>query len=1010
MNRRTIHRGTRPRRTLPLPAPAAALIAGLALGTAAGSQERPSAPETRIPVFDDLPLRSIGPAVMSGRVSALAVVPGRPYEFYAGTASGGLFRTRNNGATWDSLFDEYTTTSIGAVELAPSDPATVWVGTGEPANRQSSSFGDGVYLSFDAGESFTRVGLEGSEHIGRIVVDPERPLRAFVAALGPLWRSGGDRGVFLTEDGGATWRHSLALSEDTGVVDLEMDPTNPAILYAAAYTRRRTPWGFNGGGPESGIHRTTDGGRTWQRLAGGLPEGPLGRIGLEISESQPTVVYATVEHATESGTWRSADRGGTWERISDLNPRPMYYSHIEVDPGDPRRVYVLGARFYLSDDGGRNFRENRDMTPTYDIGVHGDHHALWIDPANSSHLLLGGDGGIYESWDRALSWRKMNNLPLTQFYAISLDMETPYNIYGGAQDTHSWVGPSATRNQAGILNADWKQTNFGDGMDQAAAPDEPALAFTSSQNGNLVRIDTANGQRTTVRPYPREDEDRYRFHWLSPMDTSPHRLGRVYFGGNRMFLSDDFGAGWRATEDLTLREDRSELPILGVLPAEGILSMHDGVSYWGTLTTLAESPLVPGLLYAGSDDGRLSRSDDDGATWEFLEDALPVESLRATISRVTPSAHAPDRLYVAMDRHASGDFTPYLFVSEDRGATFSSIGEGLPRGWANDLVEHPEGEGLLVAGTEVGAFLSFDRGGSWMRMGGGLPPVPVDDLEIHPRDRDLVFGTHGRSLYILDDSAPLAQHDPAGDRVELFEPRPALVYLPWKHESYEAQARYAGENPPAGALLTVFLPDGGPSDAAEDAAYAAPEMEIRDADGTVVATPAVEARPGFQRIVWDLARRVETEAENGACAAAGPRVPAGRYTVRVTAFGEERRVPLEVRLDPSVTVSEAAYAERSAFLLAVRETLAEACRAAASHAGLEEARLTEAERSALRDLGSGGGFRNPSARSRLARLYSEFTGDEVRQGTLDAPTLLHRRRFDTLRSRLRAAAALLESR
>ena len=994
------------------PASGARLPLLLAAGAFAAFGPPAAAQETAPPVFDDLRLRSIGPAVMAGRVSALEVVPGRPHEYYIGTASGGLFRTRNNGATWDALFERYTTTSIGALALAPSDPATVWVGTGEPANRQSSSFGDGVYLSFDAGESFTRVGLEESEHIGRIVVDPERPRRAFVAALGPLWRSGGDRGVFLTEDGGATWRHSLAISEDTGAVDLEMDPTNPSILYAAAYTRRRTPWGFNGGGPEGGIYRTTDGGATWSRLAGGLPEGPIGRVGLEIVESNPTVVYATVEHATESGTWRSEDRGGTWERISDLNPRPMYYSHIEVDPADPRRVYVLGAQFYLSDDGGRTFRENRDMTPTYDIGVHGDHHALWMDPANGDHLLLGGDGGVYESWDRAVSWRKVNNLPLTQYYAISLDLETPYNIYGGAQDTHSWVGPSATRNQAGILNSDWKQTNFGDGMDQAAAPGEPGLAFTSSQNGNIVRIDTANGQRMTARPFPEEDEDRYRFHWLSPMDTSPHRAGRVYFGGNRMFLSDDLGAVWRATEDLTLREDRSELPILGVLPAEGILSMHDGVSHWGTLTTLAESPLVPGLLYAGSDDGRVSRSDDDGATWVFVEDNLPTETFRATISRVTPSSHEPDRLYVAVDRHHSGDFAPLVFVSEDRGETFREIGGGLPRGWVNDLVEHPDGADLLVAGTEVGAFLSFDRGGSWMRLGGGLPHVPVDDIEIHPRDRDLVLGTHGRSIYILDDSAPLARRDPRDPAagVELFEPRPALVYLPWKHESYEAQARYAGENPPAGALLTVFLPGSAVGDAP-------PAMEVRSAAGEVVARPAVEARAGFQRVVWDLAAAPEDAASSSDepageddCAVPGPRAAVGRYTVRLTAGGAEREAPLEVRLDPSVTVTEAAYAERTSFLLDIRATLVEACRAAAPFADANEDEFPESQRSALTDLRSGGGFRNPSARSRLARLYSEFTGDRVRQGTLDAPTPVHRRRFASLRSRLLAAAGLLESR
>ena len=969
------------------------LTTGLPLGSVAQETAGP-------PVMDDLRLRSIGPAVMAGRITDLAVVPGRPFEFYAGTASGGLFRTRNNGTTWDSVFDRHGTTSIGAVAVAPSDPATVWVGTGEPTNRQSSSFGNGVYVSLDGGDSFRYAGLRESEHIGRILVDPQRPRRAFVAALGPLWRSGGQRGVFRTDDGGETWEQVLAISADTGVVDLEMDPRNPAILYAGAYTRRRTPWGFNGGGPEGGIFRSIDGGDNWQRLAGGLPEGPIGRIGLEVSPSDPLSVYALVEHAVESGVWISRDRGETWERISGLNPRPMYYSHIEVDPSDSRRVYVLGSRFHVSDDGGRTFSENRDMTPTYDIGVHGDHHALWVDPAQRAHLLLGGDGGIYESWDRGRSWRKLNNIPLTQFYAISLDMERPYNIYGGAQDTHSWVGPSATRNQAGILNGDWKQTNFGDGMDQEAVPGEPAVALVLAQNGNIVRFDTASGNRTPIRPVPEDGEDRYRFHWLSPIISSPHTPRRVYLGGNRLFISDDLGSVWRATEDLTLREDRSELPILGVLPAEGFLSRHDGVADWGTLTTVAESERVPGLLYVGSDDGRLSRSEDGGATWEFLESNLPMDARRATISRTTTSAHHADRLYVAVDRHQLGDFRPYLFVSQDRGESFEPLGAGLPPGWVNDVVEHPLGEAFVVVGTETGAFWSFDAGASWMRVGGGLPHVPVDDIEIHPRDHDLVLGTHGRSLYILDDSSPLARHLPGTSEPELFEPRPATVFLPWKHESYEGQARYTGENPPPGALLTLFLP--------EAAVGSAPVVSILDGEGRLVARLEGQARPGFQRLVWDLrknALRSGSEEGRGPCAAPPPRAALGAYEVRLGSGGMVRSARLLVGLDVSVPVSEAAYEQRTAFLTEVFGAIRTACEAAASVEDRDA--LSEAARRALRDLRPGGGSRNPSAIGRLGRLYAEFTGDDVRQGTLDAPTPTHLRRFERLRRRLEAAVQVL---
>ncbi len=964
------------------------LFASLLLATPALAQPEP-------PVFDDLPLRSIGPAVMAGRISDLAVTPGRPYHFYAATASGGLFRTRNNGITWDSLFDHYGTTSLGAVELAPSDPETVWVGTGEPANRQSSSFGDGVYVSRNGGDSFRHAGLEESEHIGRILIHPDDPGFVYVAALGPLWRSGGQRGVFRTRDAGRNWEQVLAISADTGVVDMEMDPRDPAILYAAAYTRRRTPWGFNGGGPESGIFRSFDGGDTWERLAAGIPEGPLGRIGLEISESEPRTLYATIEHATESGTYRSDDRGDTWRKVNDLNPRPMYYSHIEVDPVDPSRIHVLGAPFFVSDDGGQTFAANESMTPTYDIGVHGDHHALWIDPEENDHLLLGNDGGIHESWDRGLSWRKLNNIPLAQFYAISLDMETPYNIYGGAQDTHSWMGPSETRRQAGILNADWLQTNFGDGMDQAGAPGIQGTAFASSQNGGFVRLDTLTGNRTPIRPIPEEGEDRYRFHWLSPLMSSPHEPGRIFLGGNRFFASDDLGGTWRASEDLTLREDRSELSILGVLPAEGMLSMHDGVAAWGTLTTLAESPRIAGLIYVGTDGGRVARSEDGGISWTFLEENLPLDVLRATISRVTPSSHDGDRLYVAVDRHQLGDFAPYIFVSEDRGSSFEAIADGLPRGWVNDIVEHPEGENLLIAGTEVGGFLSFDRGRSWMRVGGGLPHVPVDDIEIHPRELDIVFGTHGRSLYILDDSGPLARR--AGNASQVFGPTTAHVFLPWKDESYEGQARYAGENPPPGALLTVFLTE---ADAAGPVA-----LQILDSTGEVLAEPALEARPGFQRTSWDLRRMGSMEDGRGVCRSTGPRVATGTWQARLTAGGRETTVPVEVALDPGQTVTGDAYRERSAFLENIHRTVMDACAVFASHEDAPDA--TEAEREALARLRPTGGFRNPSDLARLARLYGSFTGDQVRQGTLVAPTPLHRREAERLTATIREAMATL---
>ena len=498
--------------------------------------------------------RSIGPAVMGGRIDTVALVEDEPSIIYIGTASGGLWKSTNMGTTWTSLFHGHHTSSIGDVALSRSDPDAVWVGTGEPNNRQSSSFGNGVYKSVDGGESFEHVGLEATEHIGKIVIHPTRPNRVYVAAGGALWHSSEERGVFRTVDGGQTWEKILFIDEDTGVTTLAMDPQNPDVLYAAAYQRRRKPWGFNGGGPGSGLYKTTDGGDHWRRLEDGLPEGDLGRIGVAIYRGDSRILYALVEHATEAGVYRTTNRGERWERVNELNPRPMYYSKIFIDPTDSDRVYVLASSFHMSEDGGASFETNRDMTPSYDVGVHGDHHALWIDPGNPKHLVLGGDGGLYLSWDRAFHWRKVNNIPLGQFYGIAVDMDEPYNIYAGAQDTHSWMGPSATQNQIGILNGDWRQTNFGDGMYQQADPTDSSIVYTESQGGNIVRLDRRTGDRKTIKPHPEEDDSRYRFHWTSPILISPHDAKTIYLGGNRLFISEDRGDSWRATEDLTRNE------------------------------------------------------------------------------------------------------------------------------------------------------------------------------------------------------------------------------------------------------------------------------------------------------------------------------------------------------------------------------------------------------------------------------------------------------------------------
>ncbi len=961
-------------------------------------------------LLEGLRLRSIGPAVMGGRIDDLAVIESQPWIFYVGTASGGLWKTTNNGTTWNAIFDDQTTSSIGDVTLSPSDPEIVWVGTGEPNNRQSSTFGDGVYKSMDGGKTWRHMGLRDTQSIARIVVHPRNPNIAYVAALGHLWGANEERGVFRTTDGGESWEKMLYIDQDTGVVDIALDSVNPQILYAASYQRRRTPWGFNGGGPGSGLHKTTNGGKTWKRLSHGLPEGDLGRIGIDIYRKDPRVLFALVE-SHEGGLYRSEDRGDSWERVNKLNPRPMYYSKLRIDPTDAKRIYVLGAPFYVSDDGGKTLQNNTDMTPVYDIGVHGDHHALWVNPANNQHLILGGDGGLYFSWDRSKTWDKVNNIPIAQFYAIDVDMQDPYFIYAGAQDTHSWGGPSATRNHIGILNGDWFQINFGDGMYQQVDPRDPNIIYTESQGGNIVRFNRKTGDRKAIRPYPAEGEESYRFHWTSPIRISPHDSNTIFLGGNRLFTSRDRGETWIATEDLTRAEDRDELPIMSIVPDEKTLSRHDGISQWGTLTTIDESPLKSGLIWVGADDGTVQVTQDGGETWTNLSGKFPsLDGNRAAVSRVVASHASEARAYACFDRHRLDDFSPYIFTTDDFGATWQPLSANLPKlGWVNVVVEHPRNANLLFAGTETGLFVSIDRGKHWYRMKGNFPTVPVDDLVIHPRDNDLVVGTHGRAIYILDDLIPL-EHlttELLQSDVELFHVRATYPFLPWKHESYGAQRQFIGKNPPNGAILTYFL--GADSDDEIS-------IDIFDDEGSHIRKLNGPVQRGMNRVVWDL----RVSPPEGVPRARGPLVPPGIYKVRLNVGDQRRDTTVEVGIDPVADTTADELTRRFDFLMesgklvveirdAGRRTkeIVEQIEAFLEGPGKE---APEAVRTSAKDVateaksirtqlvGSGGrpSFRNPSLQMQVGRLFSEIDGDAVRQGTLDGPTESQRARSAAL--------------
>jgi photosystem II stability/assembly factor-like uncharacterized protein len=971
--------------------------------------------------------RAIGPAVMGGRIDDVAVDERNPSTIYVGAASGGVWKTVNAGTTWTPLFDRESVASIGDVALTPSNPSLVWVGTGEPNNRQSSTFGDGVYRSIDGGRTWNHMGLRDTHHIGRVIIDPVDPDIVYVAALGHLWGPNAERGVYKTTDGGRTWANVKFIDQDTGFVDMVMDPENRQVLYAAAYQRRRAPWGFNGGGPGSGLYKSVDGGRTWVKLPRGLPEGIVGRIGLAIWRKDPRVLYATVEHRENGGTFRSDDGGETWRKMSDVNPRPMYYSKIHIDPTNDRRIYVLGASMFVSDDGGRTFADpvsgrvgaNQIMSPTYDVGVHGDHHALWINPRDPKHLILGNDGGLYFSFDASVTWDKVNNLPIGQFYGIGVDMATPYNIYGGLQDTHSFGGPSATRHYLGILNDDWVQVNTGDGMYAQVDPNDPDTIYTESQDGNLSRFHRPTGDRKPIRPTPPAGEAPYRFNWTSPIVISPNLPKTLYFGGNRVFRSTDRGDTWTAGPDITRGEDRNTFTIMGMKPGPDMLARNDGVAAWGTITSLAESPVQVGLLWAGTDDGLVQLSRDSGKTWTNVTDRLPGPDRKGRVSRVEASHRDAAVVYVSLDRHQDDDFAPYLFVSRDFGQTWRTLSGGLPKvGWINVVKEHPKNPAVIFVGTETGLFVSLNGGTDWTRFTHGFPTVPVDDLVIHPRDNDLVVGTHGRSIYVLDDISPLSGATPevmAAD-LHLFPSRPATIVQRWKHESYSAQRAFVGPNPPFGAILTYYV---------ETAANAPAAISIRDASGALVRELEGKAEAGFNRVVWDL----RSSAPATLTGQRGPFVLPGAYTVTVRVGGRESTATAKIDPDPAFPLTDAERTLRFQFLTDALGLQADLAQAGTAIRDVRE-QLTSLQDQLKRQtspsgpigdaitrlgkgladlqarLGGGGGGAGGEEgggggggglRGRAGSLFSEIDGSGIHQGTLSGPTAGQQQRLQAAR-------------
>ncbi|HET9514051.1 MAG TPA: hypothetical protein VFO95_08975, partial [Gemmatimonadales bacterium] len=698
--------------------------------------------------------RSIGPALMGGRVSDIALHPTDQFTFYVGLATGGVWKTSDNGDTFSPVFDGQPVASIGAIAVSPSAPNVVWVGTGEANDRNSSGWGNGVYRSTDGGGKWTQVGLATSRTIARIAPHPTDSNTAYVAAMGDLWSPGGERGLYKTTDGGVTWKLVLSAAaphdKDAGAGDVLIDPANPNTVYAALYARRRTAWSFAAGveltkQDVGGVFRSTDGGATWKKLAGGLPA-QTQRIGLALYPKNPRILYAVIQSdaagtqniddntSRAGGVFRSEDGGDTWRRMNPLNPRPFYFSQIRVDPENDQRIYVLGFALHVSDDGGRTFREDHFKN------VHPDLHAMAIDPRAPARVILGTDGGVYQSFNRGGRWRFLNNIPAGQFYRINVDLSTPYRICGGLQDNLNWVGPSAVWSKDGIRNSDWINIGGGDGFYCVFDPEEPAIVYTESQQGYAHRMDLRSGQVKGLRPEPAEGQAAFRFHWNSPLIASRHQPGTMYLAGNRVFELTERGEKWRTIS-----------PDLSTGDLARMVTTGSGAETFGVVYTLAESPAKAGLLWAGTDDGKLWVTEDGGANWTDLTAGLPAPARNQWINRVEASAHNPAVAYLVVSAFRTGNYAPLVYRTADRGRTWQSIAGDLPAGDPARVVrEDPKNPDLLYAGTETSLWLSLNQGRNWVKFG-GLPPVMVDDILVHPRDHDLVIATHGRSVYIIDD-------------------------------------------------------------------------------------------------------------------------------------------------------------------------------------------------------------------------------------------------------------------
>jgi photosystem II stability/assembly factor-like uncharacterized protein len=862
--------------------PLTAFAAGKTPVDRAAEDEGPLSART----FEGLEMRGIGPALMSGRVADIAIHPRDQSIWYVAVGSGGVWKTENAATTWTPVFDNEGSYSIGSVAIDPGQPSTVWVGTGENVSGRHVGYGDGIYKSLDGGRSWRNMGLRESEHISTILIDPRNSDIVYVAVQGPLWSPGGDRGLYRTSDGGETWQRILAGGEYTGVNDIAMDPRDPDVLYVSTHQRYRNVAALINGGPESGIYKTTDGGETWRELTKGLPEEDLGKIGLAVSPQNPDVVYAAIELAhRKGGFWRSTDGGASWEKQSDYvagGTGPHYYQEIWPSPHRFDRVYHADVRLHVTEDGGTTFRSIDKPNK------HVDNHAIAFDPNDPDYLLVGCDGGLYESWDLGETWKFVANLPVTQFYKVAVDYDEPfYNLYGGTQDNNTQGGPSRTDTVNGIRNADWFVTLSGDGHQPAVDPTNPDIVYAHWQQGNLVRYDRVTGEITYIQPQPGANEPTERFNWDAPILISSHDPARLYHASQRVWRSDDRGDSWRPVSgDLTRDLDRLTLPMMGRVQSFDAIWDTYAMSKFSTITSLAESPLDENLVYAGTDDGIIQVTEDGGETWRRI-DRLPGVPEYFFVNDVKADLFDVDTVYAVVDDHKSGDFSPYLLKSSDRGRSWTSMAGDLPERhilWR--LVQDHERPDLFFVGTEFGVFFTIDAGKRWIKLQGGVPNIPFRDLAIQRRENDLVGATFGRGFYILDDYTPLrvVTEEILEQESVLFPVRKAWWYVPRRtlgrgEQASQGAAYFVAPNPPFGAVFSYYLREGletgkearleREQELAEqggDTPYPGwdeirrereePDptviLTVVDSSGEVVRRLHGPTRAGFHRVAWDL--------------------------------------------------------------------------------------------------------------------------------------------------------------